>query len=142
MNLFNDTDLILTTDGGKVQSAGFTIFNRFLSNKVQPMYTINDKEINLDDQTKVSSIFKGVVVPIGLHQVQSERSDNSYEITEDDVEENDLYNSLLVLYQTQFVEKTSEPNSTTSKRQSTKKKCQSIHPFKTKQTKKNNLLFK
>ncbi len=135
MNLLDDAELIITTDGGKVKSAGFTIFNRFLSNKVQPMHTlnVNGTGINLDDQKKVSSRFKGFVVPIGLQDPSSYDMSSKEEEQEGEGEgEKDLYESLLDLDM--------EPNSTTSKRQGTqkKKKFQSI--TKTNQTKKNPFL--
>ena len=123
MNLFDDTDLIITTGGGKVQSGGFTILNRLLNNRVQPMYTINNKETTpaTNDFKKLSYVFEGLVVPIGLHvfpyDESLEKEDNSSEI-----EEKDLYDSLLALS-----EKT-EPNSSILKRKSTKK-----HLFQLKQ---------
>jgi hypothetical protein len=130
MNLFNDSDLIITTDGGKVQSAGFTVFNRFLSNKVQPLYTINNTEINLDDREKVSSRFRGFVVPAGL-QDQSLSSSSSH-VNVDEEEEKDLYDLLLALNQTTIVKE--EPDSTTSTRKSTKK---NFLPNQQRSTKKN-----
>lgn len=115
MNLFDDTDLIITTGDGKVQSGGFTVFNRFLSNRVHPMYTINHKEANLpiSDLKKLSSLFEGFVVPIGLqvspyNQSEEGNDDNSFNVEE----ERDLYDSLLAF---------AEPNSSTFKRKSTKK---------------------
>jgi hypothetical protein len=134
MNLFNDSDLIITTDGGKVKSAGFTVFNRFLCNKVQPLYTINNTEINLDDREKVSSRFRGFVVPAGL-QNQSSSSSSSHVIVEDtEEEETDLYDLLLALNQTIVVKE--KPHSTTSNGKSTKKNILSNQQRSTKKNKK------
>jgi hypothetical protein len=136
MNLFNDSDLIITTDGGKVQSAGFTVFNRFLSNKVQPLYTINNTEINLDDREKVSSRFRGFVVPAGLQDQSlsssSSRVDVDVDVEDEEEEEKDLYDLLLALNQTTIVKE--EPDSTTSTRKSTKK---NFLPNQQRSTKKN-----
>lgn len=124
MNLLDDADFIITTDGGKVQSAGFTIFNRFLSNKVQPMYTINYKETTLDNRKTVSSMFEGLVVPVGV-QVSPHKDDKnertfSYDDSNEneDVLEEDLYDALFAL---KGVDQKEEPNSPTSKRKNTKK---------------------
>ena len=142
MNLFSDTDLVITTDGGKVQSAGFTVFNRFLSNKVQPLYTINNKEINHEDREKVSSRFRGFVVPAGLQSIQDQSSSSSElspshvnvkDKEEDEEEETDLYDLLFALDQTIVVKE--KPDSTTSNGKSTKKNILSNQQRSTKKNK-------
>jgi hypothetical protein len=137
MNLFNDSDLIITTDGGKVKSAGFTVINRFLSNKVQPLYTINNTEINLDDREKVSSRFRGFVVPAGLQDQSFSFSSSRVDVEEEeeDEEEKDLYDLLLALNQTIMV-KEKPDDSTISKRKSTKKNILSNQQRSTKKNKK------
>lgn len=134
MNLFNDSDLIITTDGGKVKSAGFTVFNRFLSNKVQPLYTINNTEINLDDREKVSSRFRGFVVPAGLQDQSSSSSSSHVNVEDKEEEETDLYDLLLALNQTIVVKE--KPDSTTSNGKSTKKNILSNQQRSTKKNKK------
>ena len=135
MNLFNDSDLIITTDGGKVKSAGFTVINRFLSNKVQPLYTINNTEINLDDREKVSSRFRGFVVPAGLQDQSLSSSSSRVDVEEEKEEEEDLYDLLLALNQTIMV-KEKPDDSTISKRKSTKKNILSNQQRSTKKNKK------
>ena len=98
---FQPHELIITTGGGKVQSAGFTIFNHFLNNKIQPMYTINKTELTTKPLDKVSSLFDGFVVPIGLHLSHHDEKDEenvcdrSYENV--DVIDEDIYDALLKL---------------------------------------------
>jgi len=99
---FQPHELIITTGGGKVQSAGFTILNRFLNNKIQPMYTINKQTpLSTKPVDKVSSLFAGFVVPIGLHLSHHDEkdeenvSDSSHENA--DVIDEDIYDSLLKL---------------------------------------------
>ena len=133
MNLFNDSDLIITTDGGKVKSAGFTVFNRFLSNKVQPLYTINNTEINLDDREKVSSRFRGFVVPAGLQDQSSSFSSSHVNVEDKEEEETDLYDLLLALNQTIVIKE--KPDSTTSNGKSTKKNILSNQQRSTKKNK-------
>ena len=130
MNFFEDTDFIFTRGpAGRIQSGGFTILNRLLNTKVHPMYTINQPSSNTTDEIKkVSSLFEGFVVPIGLqvspYDEVLEKEDNSFE-----VEEKDLYDSLLA-----FAE-TVEPNSSTFKRKSTVKQLKQPLQSKTKKIK-------
>ena len=142
-NRFQPNELIITTGGGKVQSAGFTIFNRFLSNKVQPMYTINKDEFKTRPIDKVSSLFDGFVVPIGLHvshpydrkKEDYDTCDNSYENA--NVIEEDLYDALLTLTgQHKLVENTRK-HIHKSKSKNTKRMENSEKKTKTKKIKKD-----
>ena len=96
MNLFEDTDFIFTRGStGKIKSGGFTILNRLLNSKVHPMYTINQPSSSTTSEIKkVSSLFEGFVVPIGLHLSQDEKEKE--EKNEED-EEKDVYETLLAL---------------------------------------------
>jgi hypothetical protein len=122
MNLFEDTDFIFTRGpSGKIQSGGFTIFNRLLNSKVHPMYTINQMKPNSssNEMKNVSSMFEGFVVPIGLHLSQDEKeksnADQSDQEEKEEDEENDVYETLLAL------KGDNEPNSSILKRKSTMK---------------------
>ena len=139
MNFFEDTDLIFTRGpGGKIQSGGFTIFNRLLKSKVHPMYTINQRkpDSNPSEMKNVSSIFEGFVVPIGLYlsQDDKEKEEEEEKDTEEDKEEDeelDVYETLLAL------NGEDKPNSTVSKRKNEITKR--IHPIWNKQKTKRNM---
>lgn len=134
-NGFKPDELIITTGGGKVQSAGFTIFNRFLTNKIHPMYTINNKtQLSSKPVDKVSSLFDGFVVPIGLHlshHDEKEEENVSYENAE--VIGEDIYDTLLYLSGRQELEK--KPK---HKNKNTNKKDISQKKNKTKKNKKED----
>jgi len=134
---FQPHEFIITTGGGKVQSAGFTIFNRFLNNKIQPLYTINNKNpLGAKPLDKVSSLFDGFMVPIGLHlsphheKKEDSDCDNSYENAS--VIEEDLYDTLLHLSgQHELVKK----KPTKNKSKNTKKNDMVLKKTKTKKNK-------
>ena len=124
MNFFEDTDLIFTRGpAGRIQSGGFTILNRLLNAKVHPMYTINQPSSSTTNEIKkVSSLFEGFVVPIGLHLSQDNavQLDQKKEEEEEKEEENDVYETLLALT------RDDEPNSISLKRKNATTKR--IHP--------------
>lgn len=136
MNFLEDNDFVFTRGPtGKIQSGGFTIFNRLLNNKVHPMYTINQMKPNSNpnEMKNVSSIFDGFVVPIGLHLSQDEKEKSNtdqFEEEEEEDEGHDVYETLLGL------KGDDEPNSTASKRKTEITKR--IHPVGNNQKTKRN----
>ena len=144
-NGFKPDELIITTGGGKVQSAGFTIFNRFLTNKIHPMYTINNKtQLSSKPIDKVSSLFDGFVVPIGLHlshhdakEEENVCDNSSYENAE--VIGEDIYDALLHLSGQQ---KELEKKPTKHKNKNTNKKDIAQKKNKTKKNKKEDNIKK
>jgi hypothetical protein len=153
MNFFEDTDFVFTRGpAGRIQSGGFTILNRLLNSKVHPMYTINQPfdSGTTNEMKKVSSMFEGFVVPIGLHLSQDEKEkrnadqpDENRDREEEEEEEesdDDVYETLLAL------KRDDEPNSIRSLKQknSTTKRIHSTgNKQKTKRntTNKNSTLF-
>jgi len=139
MNFFEETDFVFTRGpAGKIQSGGFTIFNRLLNSKVHPMYTINHNHMKsnstLSEMKNVSSIFDGFVVPIGLHLSQDEKEKSNADQFEEKEEEeddgHDVYETLCAL------KGDDEPNSIGSKPKNSITKR--IHPTGNKQKTKRN----